>query len=89
MKISAGYELYQRNPRPAPTSAPQKTVSSAAGGNRTISRYSANTRCPVMYASAVNVAAATVNVLIARPSRPSVRLTALDAPTSTSTANGT
>ena len=29
MKISAGYELYQRNPSDAPTSAPQKIVSSA------------------------------------------------------------
>jgi hypothetical protein len=28
MKISAGYELYQRKPRLAPTSAPQKIVSS-------------------------------------------------------------
>ena len=28
MKMSAGYELYQRNPRLAPTSAPQKIVSS-------------------------------------------------------------
>ena len=31
-------ELYQRKPRLAPTSAPQKTVSSAAGGKRTSSR---------------------------------------------------
>ena len=31
MKISAGYELYQRNPRLAPTSEPQKIVSSADG----------------------------------------------------------
>ena len=38
MKISAGYELYQRNPRLAPTSAPQKIVSSPAGGKRTSSR---------------------------------------------------
>ena len=29
MKISAGYELYQRNPSDAPTSEPQNTVSSA------------------------------------------------------------
>ena len=29
MKISAGYELNQRNPSDAPTSAPQNTVSSA------------------------------------------------------------
>ena len=34
MKRSAGYELYQRNPRLAPTSAPQKIVSSAASESR-------------------------------------------------------
>src|SRR4051795_1278122 len=58
MKMSAGYELYQRNPNDAPTSAPQNTVSSATGGNLTSSRYSAKTRCPVTYASAVYPAAA-------------------------------
>jgi hypothetical protein len=40
MKISAGYELYQRNPRLAPTSAPQNTVSSPPGKVRS-NRYSA------------------------------------------------
>ena len=89
MKISAGYELYQRNPRLAPTSAPQKIVSSPAGAKRTSSRYSASTRWPVTYASAVKAAATIANVLIASPSRPSVRLTALLAPTSTSIVNGT
>src|SRR6185436_10302270 len=71
MNTSAGYELYQRNPNEAPTSAPQKMVSSAAGGNRTSNRYSASTRCPVTYASAVYAAAAIANVPIARPSSPS------------------
>ena len=33
MKMSAGYELYQRNPRLAPTSAPQKIVSSPISGD--------------------------------------------------------
>jgi hypothetical protein len=32
MKISAGYELYQRKPSEAPTSDPQNIVSSAACG---------------------------------------------------------
>ena len=36
----------------------------------------------------MNAAAAIANVLIASPSRPSVRFTAFDAPTSTSTVNG-
>src|SRR5581483_3874995 len=89
MKMSAGYELYQRKPRLAPTSAPQKTVNSPAGAKRTSSRYCASTAWPVTYASAVNAAAEIANVLIARPSRPSVRLTALLAPTSTSTVNAT
>ena len=48
MKISAGYELYQRKPRLAPTSAPQKIVSSAdRRRSARSSRYSANTRWPV------------------------------------------
>src|SRR3954471_24765760 len=89
MKMSAGYELYQRNPRLAPTSAPQKTVSSPAAANPTSSKYWANTAWPVTYASAVNAAADTAKVLMARPSRPSVRLTALLAPTSTSTVKTT
>ena len=38
MKISAGYELYQRNPSDAPTSEPQNTVNSATGGKCTSSR---------------------------------------------------
>ena len=33
MKMSAGYEFHQRNPRLAPTRAPQKIVSSAAAGS--------------------------------------------------------
>ena len=33
MNISAGCALYQRKPREAPTSAPQKTVSSPTRGN--------------------------------------------------------
>src|SRR5262249_62299469 len=86
MKISAGYELYQRNPSDAPTSAPPKTVSSAAGGKRTRSRYSANTRWPVTYARAVYAAAAIAKVLMARPSSPSVRFTAFDAATRTNAA---
>src|SRR5688572_26812949 len=89
MKMSAGYELYQRNPRLAPTKDPQKIVNSAAGEKRTSSRYSASTRWPVTYASAVNAAAATAKQLIARPSSPSVRFTLLVDATSTSTANGT
>src|SRR6185295_16764694 len=88
MKISAGYELYQRNPSDAPTNAPQNTVNSADSGKRTSSRYSASTRWPVTYASAVYAAAAIANVLIARPSSPSVRFTEFDAATSTKTVNG-
>ena len=38
MKISAGYELYQRNPSDAPTSDPQNIVSSATGEKCTSSR---------------------------------------------------
>src|SRR5881296_4398271 len=58
MKISAGYELYQRKPSEAPTSDPQKIVSSATGEKCTSSRYSARMRLPTTYASAVYAAAA-------------------------------
>src|SRR5438093_13789595 len=87
MKISAGYELYQRNPSDAPTSAPQNTVNSAASGKRTSSRYSANTRWPVTYASAVYAAAAIAKMLMASPSSPTVRFTALDSAVSTKNPN--
>ena len=43
---------------------------------------------PVTYVSAVYAAAAMENVLMASPSRPSVRFTAFDTATSTNTANG-
>src|SRR3954471_16956935 len=90
MKMSAGYELYQRNPRLAPTSAPQKIVSSPMSGDTVCScRYSANTRCPLTYASAVSAVAATPNTLMARPSRPSVRFTAFVQLTQTNIANST
>src|SRR5437667_12856057 len=58
MKISAGYELYQRNPSDAPTSDPQNTVSSAIGEKWGRSRYSASTRFPTTYVSAVYAPAA-------------------------------
>src|SRR6266487_5714179 len=89
MKISAGYELYQRNPSDAPTSEPQNTVSSAAPEKCVSRRYSASTRLPTTYASAVYAVAAIAKILIARPSRPSVRLTAFDSAVSTNAANGT
>jgi hypothetical protein len=41
---SAGYELYQRKPRLAPTSAPQKIVSSPAGGTHE-QQVAARTAC--------------------------------------------
>jgi hypothetical protein len=90
MKISAGYELYQRNPRLAPTSAPPKMVSSAMSGDTLGScRYSAKRACPLTYVSAVSAVAATANTLIASPSRPSVRFTAFVQLTSTNIANNT
>src|SRR6202158_3393642 len=88
MKISAGYELYQRKPSDAPTSDPQNTVSSAACEKCVSSRYSASTRLPTTYASAVYAVAAIAKTLIARPSRPSVRCTALDSAVSTNAAKG-
>src|SRR5207244_3419012 len=89
MKMSAGYELYQRNPSDAPTSEPQNTVSSPAPEKCVSSRYSARTRLPTTYARAVYAVAAIVKMLIASPSSPSVRFTAFDSAVRTNAANGT
>src|SRR6185295_16035579 len=48
MKISAGYELYQRKPSDAPTSDPQKIVSSATSGKCTNNSSSAKIQLPMM-----------------------------------------
>src|SRR5215510_14422564 len=61
MKISALWQFHQRNPRLAPTSVPQKTVSSDVG-KCTWLRYDASTAWPVTYASAVYAAADTPKV---------------------------
>src|SRR5216117_3128115 len=89
MKMSAGYELYQRNPSDAPTSAPQNTVNSPAPEKCVSSRYSASTRLPTTYARAVYAVAAIAKMLIAKPSSPSVRFTAFDSDVRTNAANGT
>ena len=47
MNTSAGYELNQRKPRLAPTSAPQNTVSSAAGVKRHDQQVLGEHRWPV------------------------------------------
>src|SRR5580704_17814183 len=87
MNISAGCALYQRNPNDAPTSEPQKITRSPAAGIFWISKYSAYRALLERYVSTVNAAEETSTHPIARPSSPSVRFTALDVPTITSTRN--
>src|SRR5437870_4064548 len=77
----AGWQLNHRNPRPAPIMAAQKTVNSPAPTTCGTCRYSATFALPETYVSTRNTNE-TINVQpIARPSSPSVRLTALELPT--------
>src|ERR1700726_928041 len=87
MNISAGCALYQRNPNDAPTSEPQKITRSPAAGIFWISKYSAYRALLERYVSTVNAAEETSTHPIARPSSPSVRFTAFEQPTITSTRN--
>src|SRR5881394_1765250 len=85
MNICAGWQLNQRNPRPAPIIAAQKTVNSPAPLTNGTCRYSANLKLPAIYVNTRNTAA-TINVQpIARPSRPSVKFTAFELPMMVST----
>src|SRR5262249_44697775 len=89
MKISAGYELYQRNPSDAPTSEPQKIVSSDTGGKSTGSRRTGSTPFPATSAKAGEAAAGVAETRVARASSTPVRFTALDSATRMNIAKGT
>src|SRR6266404_7780049 len=81
MKTCAGWQLNQRNPRPAPIIAEQKTVNSPAPATYGICKYPAARALPARYVKTTKTTA-TINVQpIAKPSRPSVKLTALELPT--------
>src|SRR6185437_8166842 len=72
----------------APTSAPQKIVSSPVPLTLRIRRYSAARKLPVRYAITAKAPPAVTIGPIASPSSPSVRFTALEAPTITRIAKG-
>ena len=89
MNTCAGCELYHKNPNPAPTNAAQKIVAtSPLTGRWKMFRYSAICPWLVMYPSTPNVPATNSVQPIAKPSMPSVKLTAFDVPTITSVAKG-
>jgi len=77
--------LYQRKPRLAPVIEPQNTVSSEGVGR--CARVAGNSRArrgPAPRKSEWSSAPDAITIRpIARPSRPSVRFTAFDAPTTT------
>src|SRR4029453_8633114 len=75
-------------PRAAPTSAPQKIVSSPVPFTFRMRKYSAARKLPGKYAITAKAPPAVTLGPIARPSRPSVRFTAFEAPTITKIANG-
>src|SRR4029079_5504753 len=91
MNTWAGWVLNQRKPMPAPPIAPQNTASSPAPGTWGMPRYWAMLKSrsvvPAAYESSRKVNEQMMTGPMARPSRPSVKLTAFDSDISTKTAN--
>src|SRR5262252_6724227 len=81
MKTEAGGALNQRKPSPAPITAPHTTASSPVPGTKWSCRYSERTPLPTTQAKMPKQPAAIITGTMASPSRPSVRFTALPAPT--------
>src|SRR4029450_8800119 len=81
MKIEAGGALNHRNPNPAPITAPHSTASSPVPGTKWSCRESENTTLPTTQANTPKQADAIITGTMASPSSPSVRFTALPAPT--------
>ena len=79
--------LYQRKPIPAPIKAPANTISSPERGKKGTYKYSAIIWFPIAYATNPNPPVIKIEGKIAKPSRPSVKLTALDEPTITNIPN--
>ena len=74
MKTSAGNVLYQRNPSAAPPAHPATTMRSVMPGSLVLR--------PMMKAMPAMATSTMAEAPAARPSRPSVRLTALEKPAS-------
>ena len=83
IKIFAGGALYQRKPKQAPTIDPQKIDNSPTFGIYCIWRYSEKIVFPTTYEIKVNDKATSITGTVAKPSNPSVKLTAFEDPTKT------
>ena len=88
IKILAGGALYQRNPKQDPTIEPQNIESSPTSGMYCNLRYSEKIVFPTMYEIRVKERATNITGTVAKPSSPSVKLTALDDPIITNNAKG-
>ena len=88
IKIFAGGALYHKKPKQAPTIDPQKIESSPTSGIYWICKYSEKIVFPTTYEINVKESATNITGTVAKPSRPSVKFTALDAPIITNSANG-
>ena len=88
INILAGGALYQRKPKQAPTTEPQKIDSSPTSGMYWICKYSEKIVLPTTYEINVNDRATNITGTVANPSRPSVKFTAFEAPIITNKPNG-
>ena len=88
IKIFAGGALYQRKPKQDPTIEPQKIDNSPTSGIYCIWRYSEKIVFPTTYVIKVKENATSITGTVAKPSKPSVRFTAFEAPIITNKPNG-
>ena len=88
IKILAGGALYQRNPKHDPTIEPQKIESSPTSGMYWICKYSEKIVLPTTYEIKVKESATNITGTVANPSKPSVKLTAFEAPIITNKPKG-
>ena len=88
IKIFAGGALYQRKPKQAPTIDPQNTDASPTLAIQGICKYSEKTVLPTTQHIRVKERATNITGTVAKPSNPSVRLTAFEDPTIIKTAKG-
>ena len=88
IKIFAGGALYQRKPKQDPTTEPQNIANSPTSGIYCICKYSEKIVLPTTYEINVNERATNITGTVANPSKPSVKLTAFDAPMITNKPKG-
>ena len=88
IKILAGGALYQRKPKQDPTIDPQNIESSPTSGIYCSCKYSEKIVFPTTYEIKVKDSATNITGTVAKPSNPSVKLTAFEDPIITNNANG-